>query len=219
MSAETSAFAAAANSGATTSARRSVEMSSRSITSHFVAHARWTYRSEATPIPAECVMLRATSSSSGASSIASERNAWRKLWLSRGRELVLEGGALTRVERALRALCADEEAARRLADQRPRCGARTRSGAPCRAPAVLVDGFVRNGRCRLHGGLSTGPRQSSSTDQCSRHARVTNSAANARTRSLENDSASICSSKPPGAHQPTPSCRRWAESRQLQPVR
>ena len=35
----------------------------------------------------------------------------------------------------------------------PRCGARTkRTGRPCRGPAM------RNGRCRLHGGLSTGPR-------------------------------------------------------------
>src|SRR5215813_3224426 len=34
----------------------------------------------------------------------------------------------------------------------PRCGARTRAGCPCRQPAMP------NGRCRLHGGLSTGPR-------------------------------------------------------------
>jgi hypothetical protein len=34
----------------------------------------------------------------------------------------------------------------------PRCGARTRMGCPCRAPAM------RNGRCRMHGGKSTGPR-------------------------------------------------------------
>lgn len=47
--------------------------------------------------------------------------------------------------------------------ERPRCGARTRSGRPCRAPVVAVDvpggpsgGDVRR-RCRLHGGLSTGP--------------------------------------------------------------
>jgi len=33
----------------------------------------------------------------------------------------------------------------------PRCGAKTRSGTPCRAPAM------KNGRCRLHGGKSTGP--------------------------------------------------------------
>jgi len=34
----------------------------------------------------------------------------------------------------------------------PRCGARTRQGTPCRGPAM------RNGRCRMHGGASTGPR-------------------------------------------------------------
>lgn len=32
----------------------------------------------------------------------------------------------------------------------PRCGARTRNASPCRSPAMP------NGRCRLHGGLSTG---------------------------------------------------------------
>ncbi|WP_283813887.1 HGGxSTG domain-containing protein [Bradyrhizobium sp. AUGA SZCCT0169] len=31
------------------------------------------------------------------------------------------------------------------------CEARTRAGAPCRAPAMS------NGKCRLHGGLSPGP--------------------------------------------------------------
>lgn len=34
----------------------------------------------------------------------------------------------------------------------PRCGAKTRRGTPCNAPAMS------NGRCRLHGGKSTGPR-------------------------------------------------------------
>jgi hypothetical protein len=34
----------------------------------------------------------------------------------------------------------------------PRCGAKTRQGLPCGCSAM------RNGRCRLHGGLSTGPR-------------------------------------------------------------
>lgn len=33
-----------------------------------------------------------------------------------------------------------------------RCGARNRRGMPCACPAM------RNGRCRLHGGLSTGPK-------------------------------------------------------------
>ena len=34
----------------------------------------------------------------------------------------------------------------------PRCGAKTRKETPCRAPAMA------NGRCRMHGGKSTGPR-------------------------------------------------------------
>lgn len=33
-----------------------------------------------------------------------------------------------------------------------RCEARTRKGTPCKAQAM------RNGRCRNHGGMSTGPR-------------------------------------------------------------
>ena len=32
----------------------------------------------------------------------------------------------------------------------PRCGARTRTGRPCRSPAMV------NGRCRMHGGASPG---------------------------------------------------------------
>ncbi|MBA7570893.1 hypothetical protein ES695_19240 [Candidatus Atribacteria bacterium 1244-E10-H5-B2] len=34
----------------------------------------------------------------------------------------------------------------------PRCGAKTRKGTLCQAPAM------KNGRCRLHGGKSTGPK-------------------------------------------------------------
>lgn len=34
----------------------------------------------------------------------------------------------------------------------PRCGAKTRKGTPCQAPAM------KNGRCRMHGGKSTGPK-------------------------------------------------------------
>ena len=33
-----------------------------------------------------------------------------------------------------------------------RCGAMTRKGTPCRCKGM------KNGRCRLHGGMSTGPR-------------------------------------------------------------
>jgi len=32
----------------------------------------------------------------------------------------------------------------------PRCGAKTRKGTPCKAPAMA------NGRCRMHGGKSPG---------------------------------------------------------------
>src|ERR1700722_6275001 len=39
-----------------------------------------------------------------------------------------------------------------LAQASPRCGARTRSGSACKSPAMP------NGRCRMHGGKSTGPR-------------------------------------------------------------
>jgi len=34
----------------------------------------------------------------------------------------------------------------------PRCGAKNRRGTPCQAPAM------KNGRSRLHGGTSTGPK-------------------------------------------------------------
>lgn len=33
------------------------------------------------------------------------------------------------------------------------CGARTRAGTPCKQRTIY-----RNGRCKFHGGLSTGPR-------------------------------------------------------------
>ena len=44
--------------------------------------------------------------------------------------------------------------------ERPRCGARCRDGSSCKAPPVWDRRLDRpvNGRCRMHGGLSTGPR-------------------------------------------------------------
>src|ERR1700684_1442187 len=39
-----------------------------------------------------------------------------------------------------------------LARSAPRCEAKTRVGGACQQPAML------NGRCRMHGGRSTGPR-------------------------------------------------------------
>ncbi len=43
---------------------------------------------------------------------------------------------------------------------RPRCGARCRDGHPCQARVVwdTDNDRPRNGRCRMHGGLSTGPK-------------------------------------------------------------
>jgi hypothetical protein len=41
-----------------------------------------------------------------------------------------------------------------------RCGARTRSGTACQQPAM------RNGRCRMHGGTSTGPRTPEGLARC-----------------------------------------------------
>ena len=42
----------------------------------------------------------------------------------------------------------------------PRCGAQTRRGTACQAPAMP------NGRCRLHGGKSTGPRTVDGLERC-----------------------------------------------------
>jgi len=58
-----------------------------------------------------------------------------------------------------------------LAQACPRCGARTRLGAGCKAPAMP------NGRCRMHGGASSGPRTAAGLarmrDAKTRHGRYT----------------------------------------------
>ena len=43
---------------------------------------------------------------------------------------------------------------------RSKCGAKTRKGTSCMAPSVWdkKNDKTKNGRCKLHGGLSTGPR-------------------------------------------------------------
>jgi hypothetical protein len=50
----------------------------------------------------------------------------------------------------------------------PRCGAKTRSGTPCRAPAMWSKNLQRYTRCRLHGGASTGPRTPEGLERCRR---------------------------------------------------
>jgi len=59
----------------------------------------------------------------------------------------------------------------------PRCGARTRAGCSCRQPAMA------NGRCRMHGGLSTGPRTPEGRERC-RRARLTHGGYSAHVRAL-----------------------------------
>ena len=51
----------------------------------------------------------------------------------------------------------------------PRCGAKTRKGSPCCAPAMP------NGRCRMHGGASTGAPKGEANGMY-RHGRYTNEA-------------------------------------------
>jgi hypothetical protein len=50
---------------------------------------------------------------------------------------------------------------------RPLCGAKCRSGKSCRAKAVWDKkrNIPVNGRCRMHGGLSTGPRTQEGLDR------------------------------------------------------
>jgi hypothetical protein len=50
----------------------------------------------------------------------------------------------------------------------PRCGARTRSGKPCLAPAMRGRKTGAYTRCRLHGGASTGPRTLEGLERCRR---------------------------------------------------
>lgn len=42
-----------------------------------------------------------------------------------------------------------------------RCGARTRKGTPCQA-----QGRGRGGKCKYHGGMSTGPRTAEGKQRC-----------------------------------------------------
>jgi hypothetical protein len=59
----------------------------------------------------------------------------------------------------------------------PRCGAKNRASLPCKAPAM------KNGRCRLHGGKSTGPRTVDGLER-SRRARLKHGERSTEVRSL-----------------------------------
>jgi hypothetical protein len=47
----------------------------------------------------------------------------------------------------------------------PRCGAKTRTGGSCLAPAMKNSRGIHT-RCRLHGGASTGPRTPEGLQRC-----------------------------------------------------
>ena len=64
-----------------------------------------------------------------------------------------------------------------LAHASPRCGARTRAGTPCKAPAMPA------GRCRMHGGASTGPRTAEGLERI-RKARTTHGRRTAESRQV-----------------------------------
>ncbi len=66
-----------------------------------------------------------------------------------------------------------------------RCGARTRVGGCCRQPAMA------NGRCRMHGGLSTGPRTAEGRARCAA-ARRTHGFYSAETTMLRRAVAANC---------------------------
>lgn len=60
-------------------------------------------------------------------------------------------------------LCNDPKLPR---SRRGTCGAKTRKGGSCQAPPVWDKAAdkARNGRCKLHGGLSTGPKTDAGRD-------------------------------------------------------
>lgn len=64
-----------------------------------------------------------------------------------------------------------------------RCGAKTRRGSRCQCPAMA------NGRCRLHGGKSTGPKTAEGIDRIRRaltkHGKYSEAAKNERRRYRE----------------------------------
>lgn len=47
------------------------------------------------------------------------------------------------------------------------CGAKTRAGTPCKRRDLY-----RSGRCKLHGGLSTGPRTAKGKRRCARNGKL-----------------------------------------------
>ena len=73
----------------------------------------------------------------------------------------------------------------RLAEAARRCGARRKSdGQACRQPGMA------NGRCRLHGGLSTGPRTPEGLER-SRRARWQHGLYSAEARAIRQEARAL----------------------------
>jgi len=47
------------------------------------------------------------------------------------------------------------------------CGAKTRAGSPCKLTSIFI-----NGRCKLHGGMSTGPTTKAGKDRAAQNGLV-----------------------------------------------
>jgi len=60
--------------------------------------------------------------------------------------------------------------------ERGTCGAKTRKGTPCKAPPVWnkTTDKAMNGRCKMHGGLSTGPKTEAGRQRISEGVRASN---------------------------------------------
>lgn len=89
-----------------------------------------------------------------------ELRAIRKRFSAAKREARREGA---------RAVAARDALTRRApASKLAPCGAKTRAGGHCQAKPYRAPGeaMVRNGRCRMHGGLSTGPRTAVGRERC-----------------------------------------------------
>lgn len=92
---------------------------------------------------------------------------------------------MTKTDDPPHAPCENERLA--AANAAPRCGARarTRGHAACRNPAMA------NGRCRMHGGKSTGARTPQGLETC-RTARLIHGGRSAKTVALRKRAMTIC---------------------------
>ena len=90
-----------------------------------------------------------------------------------------------------------------------RCGAKTRKGTPCQRPANK-----KNGRCRLHGGASSGPRTEVGRARISaanlRHGKYTKDKLEKR---RENAAADLAAFNSDFVRRDTPILRFWKRDR------